>query len=150
MNPYVLHPLILTHEDDLAPLLAASLAEGYTFLQRLWNDYHSGTARYDAPGAALLAAVTPAGDLTAVGGVHRDPYLDQPQIGRIQHVYVLPAARRHGVGRLLMAGLIDHARPQFALLTLRTPTAHGDAFYRALGFSTEPRFDQATHWLALG
>lgn len=148
MNSFQIQPLVLTSQSDLDPLLQASLAEGYTFLHRLWDEYHSGVSRFDAPGAALLGVYAGNG-LIAVGGVHCDPYLNQPEIGRIQHVYVLPNYRRAGVGRQLMAALIEQARSRFSVLTLRTPTAHGDAFYRSLGFSTEPRFAEATHWISL-
>ena len=64
-------------------------------------------------------------------------------------MYVLPAYRRQALGAELMLALIKHARENFETLTLRTLTAHGDAFYKSLGFSDEPRFKDATHWLQL-
>ncbi|MDX2139047.1 MAG: GNAT family N-acetyltransferase [Chloroflexota bacterium] len=137
----------LTH-DELLPLLSASLSEGYDFVQKLWDEYQSGANRYDQDGAVLLGGYSEHG-LCAIGGLHRDPYLNQPAIGRVRHVYVLPTARRMGIGRQLVTALIDHSRAHFRILTLRTPTAHGDAFYRALGFSTQPVYAEATHWLAL-
>lgn len=141
-------PITRLSRDDLQPLLEASLAEGYDFVQQLWEEYQSGVNRFDAGGAALLGVYD--GDvMIAIGGVHPDPYLQQAEIGRIRHVYVLPQQRRAKVGRALMLGLIDHARAHFRVLTLRTLTAHGDAFYVTLGFSREPRFEQATHWLTL-
>lgn len=133
----------------LEPTLRASLDEGYSFIQQLWDEYQSGVNRFDAPGAALLG-VDQADALIAIGGVHPDPYLQRHDIGRVRHVYVLPQHRRAKIGGLLMSALIDHSRDHFAFLTLRTLTAHGDAFYTALGFSREPRFEQATHWMALG
>lgn len=133
----------------LQPVLVASLDEGYKLIQTLWDEYVSGKARFNSGGAALYGIYDAGGDLIAIGGVHRDPYLDRADIGRIRHVYVMPEQRRTGVGRRLMTALISHARENFAYLTLRTLTAHGDEFYVSLGFSREPRFDQATHWLTL-
>lgn len=137
----------LTH-DDLFPLLSASLSEGYGFVQKLWEEYRSGANRYDRDGAALLGGYVD-DKLCAIGGLHRDPYLNQPDIGRIRHLYVLPNVRRMGIGRQLVTALIEHSRAHFRILTLRTPTQHGDAFYRALGFNTQPLYAKATHWLAL-
>lgn len=144
----VVRPVLSLTEEALQPILAASIIENYKFIQTLWDEYVSGKTRFDAGGAALYG-VYMGGVLVAIGGIHRDPYLNRPDIGRIRHVYVMPEQRRTGVGRRLMATLISHSRENFAFLTLRTPTAHADAFYVSLGFSREPRFEQATHWLAL-
>jgi GNAT superfamily N-acetyltransferase len=141
-------PVLALTEEALQPILAASLNEGYKFIKTLWDEYVSGKTRFDADGAALYGVYND-GTLVAIGGVHRDPYLDRPNIGRIRHVYVMPEARRNGVGRRLMTALINHSRGNFAFLTLRTPTEHADAFYVSVGFSREPRFEQATHWLSL-
>ncbi|MCC6904461.1 MAG: GNAT family N-acetyltransferase [Anaerolineae bacterium] len=138
---------LLTH-DALSPLLSASLSEGYGFVQKLWEEYQSGANRYDQDGATLLSGHLQ-GKLCAIGGLHRDPYLNQPGIGRIRHLYVLPNARRMGIGRQLVATLIEHSRTHFHILTLRTLTPHGDAFYRALGFTAQPIYAEATHWLVL-
>lgn len=133
---------------DIHPLLQPSLDEGYTFLQRLWDEYQSGINRFDTEGAILLG-VKADEQIIGVGGVQKDPYLNQQMIGRIQHLYILSAYRRTGVGRHLMHTLIDHARSHFTILTLRTLTEHGSAFYNSLGFSSQPRFASATHWLVL-
>lgn len=130
------------------PLLTASLDEGYTFLQKLWDEYQDGSNRFDGMGGVLLGVYEDE-QLVAVGGIHRDPYLDQPNIGRVRHVYVMPTVRRRGIGEQLMHALIAYARPSFHFLTLRTPTAHADQFYRAVGFSVEARFAEATHWIAI-
>lgn len=141
-------PILSLSQDELQPLLTSSLDEGYKLIQTLWDEYLSGKARFDSDGAALYGVYADE-TLVAIGGVHRDPYLVQPDIGRIRHVYVMPEDRRTGVGRRLMTALINHSRGNFAFLTLRTPTEHADAFYVSLGFSREPRFEHATHWLSL-
>ena len=143
-----IRPVLSLKQDELQPLLVSSLDEGYKLIQTLWDEYVSGKARFDADGAVLYGIYVD-GALVAIGGVHRDPYLNRPDIGRIRHVYVMPEVRRTGVGWRLMAALIDHSRDHFAFLTLRTLTAHGDAFYVSLGFSREPCFEHATHWLSL-
>ena len=133
----------------IQPMIAAGLPEGFGFVQRLWDDYLLGVQTFSEPGAALLGIFEEEACL-AIGGVHPDPYLNDPQIGRIRHVYVLPDYRRHGLGRQLMTALIDHASGHFSTLTLRTLTKEAAAFYVSLGFSDVPRYDQATHWLDIG
>ncbi|MBW4438435.1 MAG: GNAT family N-acetyltransferase [Pleurocapsa minor GSE-CHR-MK-17-07R] len=141
---------LITHLTitELRPLLDASLAEGYTFIQKLWDEYDMGAMTFCENGAGLLG-ITDETQLIGIGGVHTDPYLQIPTIGRIRHVYVLAAHRRKGIGKQLIEGLIAHAAPQFMILTLRTQTEEGRNFYTALGFSEEPRFENATHWLEL-
>lgn len=40
--------------------------------------------------------------IVGVGGVNIDPYTSDINIGRIRHVYVLPAYRQKGVGKELL------------------------------------------------
>lgn len=145
MNIQPINPLSL---DRLHSLLKESVEEGYDFIQKLWDEYDSGKSTFSEPGAALLGILENE-QLIAISGVHRDPYLQSPTVGRIRHVYVLPVYRRHGIGALLVQALIQHASSQFTILTLRTQTEHGKSFYKSLGFSDYPRFENATHWLEL-
>lgn len=127
------------------PLIDASLAEGYSFVQRLWDEYQSGVNTF-SDGGALLLGVFQNGALIAIGGVHPDPYLNDPAIGRIRHVYVLPQQRRRGIAGALVRALMERTADTFTTFTLRTFTDHGRAFYAALGFHDTPRFRDATHW----
>lgn len=131
---------------ELQPLLTSSIEEGYSFVQRLWDEYQAGINRFDQCGACLLATYEES-QLIAIGGVHPDPYLNDAAIGRIRHVYVLPVFRRTGIGGELVKMLMAGSAGTFRIFTLRTMTDHGQAFYTRLGFSDVPRFEQATHWL---
>lgn len=138
-----IEPLTLA---QLQPLLDASISEGYTFVQKLWDEYQSGVNDFSGDGEVLLGGYHD-DQFVAIGGIHTDPYLNSPAIGRVRHVYVLPACRRYGIGKALVQALIDHSAAQFATVTLRTTTDHGRAFYTAIGFADAPRFADATHWL---
>ena len=130
---------------QLEPLLVESRAEGHNFVDRLVDDYADGSNRFDRPGEALFGVYVD-GQLVAVGGLNRDPYLPDENAGRVRHVYVLPAFRRQGVGRLLMQTIIDAARSShFRLLTQRTVNPAADFFYRALGFRRDSDVEGATH-----
>jgi GNAT superfamily N-acetyltransferase len=159
-------------EDLLAPLVKQSAAEGYRHLERLVDDWKSGTNRFDRENEALFVATcadaasdervvdpskpnrvgTPRSrsEVAWVGivGVNVDPYLDDPAIGRVRRLYVDPAFRRAGVGRKLVERVIDHARGRFRRLVLRT-TPEAKAFYEEIGFEPDPSADHHTHALFL-
>ena len=129
------------HLDNL---LEASEQEGFRFLRRLINDWQSGANRFDAQGEMLIAC-TENDKTIAVGGLNLDPYSDDPQIGRIRHVYVDHDHRRRGIGRCLVDKLIAHARNNFRAVRLRTNTPSGDQFYQSLGFSLLTNHTTVTH-----
>lgn len=135
--------------QSIQHLVEESRSEGFRFVQRLMEEYLSGLNRFDLPGEILLIASVQ-GAIIGIGGLNRDPYFSDPTVGRLRHVYVEAAWRRRGVGRVLVTALMDVAKPHYQLLTLRTDTAAADAFYRTLGFKTEPRWTHTTHYLQLG
>lgn len=80
-----------------------------------------------------------------------------PQVGEIKRMYVRPQYRRQGVGRALVAGLIDQAG-QMGCTTLRLDSARfmqdAQALYRAFGFSLIPSYAESeipeafrAHWV---
>lgn len=120
--------------------------EVFKFLRRLVDDWQSGTNRFDSAGEIFLIA-READKVIGVGGLNIDPYANDPDIGRIRHVYVANECRRRGIGRTLVERLIDEARGSFRELRLRTNTAAGDAFYCALGFTPFADGTLASHVL---
>jgi GNAT superfamily N-acetyltransferase len=125
--------------EGLEALRRASVAEGFRMVERLERRFRSGESRFDGPGEGLFAA-REAGRLVGVGGVSRDPYLDDPTVGRLRHVYVEPGARRRGVGRGLVAAAVARGAGAFGRIRLRTGRDEAARFYCALGFapSVEP------------
>jgi GNAT superfamily N-acetyltransferase len=101
-------------------------------LVRLADGWRDGRNRFRRRGEMLLAAWQ--GDaLAGVGGLSVDPYVEDRREGRVRHLYVSAAQRRHGVGRLIVRAIIDRARLNFPVLNLRAPEA-AFSFYEALGF----------------
>lgn len=142
--------LVRTRElpADIGTLLESSRREGFDFVERLVRFWEDGSNRFDRPGEVLFQ-VRKAGRLVAVGGLNVDPYLDEPSVGRIRHVYVLPASRRSGVGAILISRLLEHGHGRFERIRLRVGTPEGAPFYEGLGFhpSDEPG---ATHEYRFG
>ena len=133
---------------DLQPLLEESHHQGYEFLDRLVSEYVSRTNQFKKPGEGLFGVYFDQ-QLVAIGGLNLDPYLSDPDIGRVRHLYVLSAWRNQGIGKQLVQAIIAAAKGRFRLLTLRTFSADADGFYRAIGFQTRPEIEGATHHLVL-
>jgi len=132
---------------DLARLLDAAQSEGHNLVTRLVEEWGDGSNRFDRRGE-VLAEVRCDGDLCAVGGLNVDPYMDDPAVGRIRHVYVHPSRRRQGVGKTLIEFLVEQARGRFERVRLRSARMPGPDFYAALGFA-ETDESNATHVLEL-
>lgn len=130
-------------------LAEESLPQGFRFVERLIREYRSGLNCFDEPGEVLLTASVQ-GTVVGIGGLNRDPYFNDPNIGRLRHLYVESVWRRCGIGHLLVAQLIYEANQHYQLLTLRTDTQAADAFYQKLGFKTHPNWKHTTHHLQLG
>ena len=122
-------------------------AEGYEFVDRTVRNWLAGRDRFDGPGAFLCGCFDGA-VLIAIGGLSRDPYLNDPLVGRLRRIYVRPAWRRHGVGMHMVEYLLAEAKRKFQVVRLRAENDHAARLYERLGFSpvTDPH---ATHALGL-
>ena len=68
----------------------------------------------------------------------------------MRHLYVLSAFRRRGVGRGLIAAVIEAARGRFGELRLRTGNPEAARVYEAIGFQPSGRVADCTHIMELG
>jgi GNAT superfamily N-acetyltransferase len=127
-------------------LQSEAQVEGYDFIDTLVEDWVIGTNRFDAPGETLCGFLDQ-GFLVAVGGLNCDPFAGLPDMGRIRRVYVRTAWRNRGIGRALVAALVDHARTHFSCVRLRAENAGAARLYESMGFVPIESAD-ATHILA--
>lgn len=97
--------------------------------------------KYGPPRGEILIARDRAG--VAIGCVALHPLSDGA--AEIKRLYVAPAARRDGLGRVLMVAIMDTARglgyAEVRLDSLPSMTA-AHALYRALGFVEIERYNQ--------
>ncbi len=119
--------------------------EGYNFLDRLVEDWLNGENRFDGPGEVFCGTIED-GIIVAVGGLNRDPFLANPEVGRIRRVYVRRGWRNRGVGEALVRWLLAEARKSFRSVRLRAENAGAARLYERIGFA--PIDDShATHLL---
>lgn len=119
----------------------AARAEGYTFLDRLAARWRNGAYLDDDKASAL--SVVAGDEALAIGAQTYDEYDPHPDHRRIRHFYVLPYARRHGVGRLLADALTAQAFSVAPRLHLRATHALSIAFWDAMGFARVDRTDRS-------
>jgi len=134
--------------DDLQPMLEESREQGFEFLDRFVEEYVNKINQFNKPREVLFGAYS-GQTLIAIGGLNRDPYLQESDIARVRHVFVLSRWRNQGIGKQLVQRLINEAKNHFSLLTLRTFNPQADAFYREIGFQTKPEIKNVSHHLVL-
>ncbi len=109
-------------------------SQGYKFIDTLLGEWASASNRFEARGEILCGCLDQ-GLLVAVGGLNQDPFIGDPNIGRIRRVYVRSAWRNKGIGRALITTLLDHARMNFRCVRLRTENSDAARLYEKIGFS---------------
>jgi len=125
-----IEPVVDELPAEFDALRVEARADGYRFLDRLADDWRSGAMRFRQTGEAFLAAY--AGDkLAGVGGLTVDPVVHGAL--RMRRFYVRRSFRRSGIGRSIVATLLDKA---FKATTLVTLNAARDSvqFWESLGF----------------
>ena len=129
-------------------LVEESLAQQFRFVERLVKEYRSGFNCFNKAGEILITASLKE-RVIGIAGLNQNPYVDDPEIGRLRHLYVESNWRRRGVGSLLVSQIVKEADRHYQLLTLRTDAVEADQFYQQLGFKTNPIFSHTTHHLRL-
>jgi len=129
----VLHTVsrLISLPAALAALEHEAIAEGFGMITRLRKEWESGTNRFDREGEVLLGSFC-VDRLLGIGGLNRDPYADNPRVGRLRHLYVTKSERRSGIGRSLVERILGHAIVNFDSVRLWTDRA--GSFYDRLGF----------------
>ncbi|HMG09908.1 MAG TPA: GNAT family N-acetyltransferase [Mucilaginibacter sp.] len=117
----------------LAGLAGRADAEGFLFVQRTIDEWHSGKQRFSDKGEGLWQILVN-GQLVGIGGLSRDPYLNDELAGRVRHVFILPEFRNKGYGKQLLRHIINTASRHFKVLTLFTENPAAALVYEHLSF----------------
>ncbi|KPY05311.1 MULTISPECIES: GNAT family N-acetyltransferase [Pseudomonas] len=146
MKQFEIHQI--THlPPKILALEKEAVEEGFRFITRLIDEWHSGTNRFDAPGECLMVACLNQ-QLIGVGGLSIDPYAEA-NTARLRRVYVAASSRGQHVGQALVKALLTHAALRFRSVHLSTDTPEGDSFYLHCGF-IRTDIPHATHVMQLG
>ena len=124
-------------------LITESEKQGYGFVARFAARWKSGAFLFDKPSEKLLA-IKRGQQIIAFSGICFDPYSDEPNAGRIRHLYVLDAWRGKGCGRALVTEL-THQPHTFTKIRLRADEVAAK-FYERLGW-VRCDAENATHEL---
>lgn len=133
---------------DLGNLVELASGEGHSFLLRTRVEWLDGTNRFDRPGEGFFLAFADRGTVVGMGGLNIDPFLSDPTVGRLRHLFVAPEHRRLGVGRRLVDACLGLAAERFVRVRLRTFDPQASSFYRSVGFHSVDE-ETATHTIAL-
>ncbi|MFA9556825.1 hypothetical protein ACERII_05955 [Evansella sp. AB-rgal1] len=74
---------------DLDCIVKQSKEEGFRFVERLLDDYKSGTNTFNHLGEALFAILNDKGKIIAIGGVNLDPYSNETYVRKSKKVLCL-------------------------------------------------------------
>ncbi|MBC86729.1 MAG: GNAT family N-acetyltransferase [Bdellovibrionaceae bacterium] len=120
--------------ENFTSMKDSCLKEGFHFLSKMEACWLSGENTFSQKEEALFVALEkdiPVG----ICGLNVDPYTNDKSIGRVRHLYIVPAARRKGLAKNLVEAVTDHAKNHFDILRLRTNNPIASQFYENLGFS---------------
>lgn len=117
----------------LTGLAGKACSEGYLFVQRTIHEWDSGKQRFSSHGEGLWQILLD-GELIGIGGLSRDPYLNDGFTGRVRHLYILAEFRNKGYGKQLLRHILAAASGHFNTLTLYTDNPVAALLYEHLFF----------------
>ncbi|MCI3878958.1 GNAT family N-acetyltransferase [Acinetobacter higginsii] len=117
-------------------LIQYSECEGFRFLNRLKQDFQSGTNCFDRIGEALFVVYDQHDTLIAIGGVNQDPFAESQRVGRLRRFYIHPDYRANQIGTHLLGHIEQYAKAYFERLELFTDTTQAAHFYQSRGYQS--------------
>ncbi len=134
---------------NLDELVSDSREEDFNFVRRLRDEYITGYNNFTQRGEVLYLAHI-GSRVIGCGGLNIDPYLRDDSYGRVRHLYVLKAFRGRNIATMLLDRIINDAKRNFKVLTLRTFSSEASSLYLKNGFTKSSKIDYATHYMRLG
>ena len=96
--------------DELKLIIEDSKDRDILFVRRFFDNWVSGSNRFDRKGEILLIAKD-SDRVIGLCGLNIDPYCSIQKLGRVRHLYVLSTYRRRGIGSQLIAQIVHYALP---------------------------------------
>jgi GNAT superfamily N-acetyltransferase len=149
MGKYEVKRIDNLFDFDLNSLVKESKEEGFRFVERLVKDYINGSNTFNHFGEGLFGVFTEEGVLVAIGGLNKDPFSNEQNIGRLRRFYVSKEYRRYGIGSLLVKKIMGEAKRYYDVLVLHTDTEQADQFYTSIGFLEKNLYPNSSHFMEL-
>jgi len=131
-NALEIRPVMGDLPPDFVALLDEARRQGHQFVERFHAARREGGECYCGTNEGVFAAFLDGG-LAGIAAIGVDPYLGDPGIGRLRHVFVASAARRRGVAAALVGACLERGRG-FDVIRLRTHNPDAARLYERLGF----------------
>lgn len=128
-------------------LSAEASKDGHHFLEKMKLDWETGKNQFSRNGEVYYGVfeVSNHNEVIAMGGVNIDPYVDDPTVGRLRHIYVAKKYQRTGAGKFLLRALLSHSRKHFNTVRLRTHNTDAVRFYKTFGFEENLQPNDTAH-----
>ena len=120
--------------DLLEKLTVEAQLEGFNFVRRTIDEWKGGTNDFSKKGE-ILFGIFISNLCIGIGGLNVDPYIDDPCIGRIRHLYISQEHRRKGLATLLLQKIIKTATLNFEKIRLYTNNPEATSFYESMGYN---------------
>ncbi|PEX94047.1 GNAT family N-acetyltransferase [Bacillus cereus] len=133
---------------EINHLVQESKEEGFNFLTKLVNEYETEINTFNKTGECLYG-IFQEEMLIGIGGLNKNPCIEDNKIGRLRRFYISKDYRRIGLGKLLLNRLLSHAEKYFQVVVLHTDTKQGDMFYTANGFVKGKIYKGSSHYKVL-
>ncbi len=130
---YKLRKIDTERIDFIEDLARESELEGFGFVRRTLLEWNSGKNNFSKRGESFYSVFC-GDECVAIGGLNVDPYIDDPTIGRVRHLYVSNKHRRKGIATLLLQEIIKAAEGNFQQVRLFTPSIVASQLYEKFGF----------------
>jgi GNAT superfamily N-acetyltransferase len=130
-----LEPVVENLPYDFDAMRGEAYSEGYRFVERLAKDWEEGVTRFNRDGEALVGARVD-DVLAGIGGLTLDPVVSGAL--RMRRFYVRPSFRTHGIGRKLVATLLEYPR-RVGRIVVVNASSGSPAFWEKLGFVPDMR-----------
>lgn len=143
MTDYTIVEIDDSNISSLQKMIEESKQSGEGIVGRTVDEWLSGKNKFGNVGEKFWGLMVD-NEIIGIGGLNQDPYLDDPQVGRVRHVYIMKKYRGHGLSRVLLNLIIDLAKKHYTTLRLATHNPIAASLYESLGFEKIDEI-KATH-----
>lgn len=134
MIDYLILEINDSNIDSLEMIAKEATEENYSFVRKTIDEWKSGVNNFSKKGEKLWGIFIN-NKCIAIGGLNKDPYIDDKDVGRVRHVYVSKEYRGQGLSIILLKLIISEAKKNFKSLRLSTHNPIAASLYESNGFN---------------